>query len=244
MKKIFTGMLVAISLASSMLALTEEQRKEFNEDFEMRIDVAKKTGVGKEGGEEWAQKRITELKKEKAQIEAEGDEAIERYLRVNKIENVLMDIFLGSLGVYQEISFKNDEKLSKFGGFFLTIGPRYNLQGEGAFDKGFSISLPIGLGMIERNRKSYFAMPVAIEGRYSLGGLMPAIGAGLRYTFSPMNIGTLHMMDVYASLDIYWGFFMQIGYIFFSSQEVSFGRVKQTVQPYTGQTKMSIGWRF
>lgn len=125
-------------------------------------------------------------------------------------------------------------KLDSFSIAYLTIGPKYNFSSNGwSFfrTKGFSLSLPIGigvLGMLEKNNNATsFALPIALETNYMFSDAVGfGLSAGVRYTYSPQERGDLHMMDFYAEMDICNGFYIEAGYVFIAHKILSLGKIQ------------------
>lgn len=133
---------------------------------------------------------------------------------------------------------------------YASLGPKYNFtKGEASLlpEKGFSLSLPIGFGAINTSgikNDVDFALPIALEARYMFSDFGFGLSAGLRYTYSPQDVGDLHIMDFYAGMDIVYGLYLEAGYVFYSSQDVKLGNKAYSRDPLSGAVTLNVGWRF
>ena len=143
----------------------------------------------------------------------------------------------------------------KLGGamlYYVTIGPQYNFSDKGSSiftHDGFSLSIPIGFGAINTSGAKNdvdFALPIALEAKYALNSGFYRFGfsAGLRYTYSPQDIGDLHVMDFYAGLDLVAGAYIEAGYVFYSSQDIKLGKRTISTDPLSGAVTLNVGFRF
>lgn len=261
---------LATFLAGSLFAITPEQQVELDKIFNGYIqNINKNTSLS----ENRKEKIIKDMNNKKKEIESKSDEEIQIYLDKNsgdsaRIANAKQKE--KELGIKEEKPTSPDAwlgylfgasgaKTSFFYGGNLTsaymvygsIGPKYNFSSEGwsmIRSKGFSLSLPIGLGAINTSgikNDVDFVLPIALEANYMFsdgGGF--GLSSGVRYTYSPQERGDLHMMDFYAGIDIYYGYYMEIGYVFYSSQDIKFGKNTISTDPLSGAVTLNIGLRF
>lgn len=152
----------------------------------------------------------------------------------------------GVLGIRTSSFFGNNLRSATM--VYGTIGSKYNISYDGCYigtTKGFSLSLPIGFGAIGSNGNVGFALPIALEANYMFSDYMGfGISAGVRYTFSPQDIGNLHIMDFYAGLDLIYRLYIEAGYVFYSSQDVKVGNKTISTDPLSGAITLNFGWRF
>lgn len=134
-----------------------------------------------------------------------------------------------------------------------TIGPKYNFTNSGGGAslfraKGFSLSPPIGFGGINTSgvkNDMDFILPIALEANYMFSDFMGfGLSAGIRYSYSPQDIGDLHIMDVYAGMDLFYGIYIEAGYVFYSSQDIKLGNRTISTDPLSGAVTLNVGWRF
>ncbi|RDU71383.1 hypothetical protein [Helicobacter brantae] len=249
MKKI---LLTSLGLATSLLAITQEQQIRLDSLFDQKehnISQSNEFGAGEK------QTLIQALKEEKARVEKMSDEEVEKFfeeeeetkkdkpLVLKKGEEWIGGVF-GASGIRVSAFFGGNSGGAYMG--YATIGPRYNITGEGftmGIQEGFSLSAPIGLGFIKTTNGGYFALPIALEANYIFSGKF-GISGGLRYTFSPQDIGNLHIMDFYAGFDLFYGIYLEAGYVFYSSQDVKIGNKTISTDPLSGAITFNVGWRF
>lgn len=149
--------------------------------------------------------------------------------------------FLGASGLRYGILYN-----MSFGGGYMgygTIGPKYNFSSNEwstIRSKGFSLSLPIGFGGIyasEENQSS-FVLPIALEMNYMFSERLGfGVSSGIRYTYSPRSVRDLHMLDFYMGIDIYSGFYFEVGYMFYGF------RSDYTSKTFSGSITTNIGLR-
>ena len=261
MRKLF---LATLGISTSLLAITQEQQTKIDELFnqkEQNISQSTEFGAGEK------QMLIQALKEEKAKVEKMSDEEIEEYFDNEKrAELAKNDTFDPNIMRAK----KNEEWVSwifgasgaRFSGFFggnlggaymvfATIGPKYNVSYDGFYigtAKGFSVSLPIGLGAINTSgvkNNDKFVLPIAVEVNYMFSDYMGfGVSAGLRYTYSPQSVGDLHFIDFYAGLDLIYGLYIEAGYVFYSSQDIKLGNRTNSTDPLSGAVTLNMGWRF
>lgn len=263
MRKLF---LATLGISTSLLAITPEQQAELDKIYQEREAKIKSTNISEESKEI----AIDFLVKERKEVESLQDEKIQNiinyYKKNGKIPSNFDDV---NAGVYQKsdsswagwVFGASGAKLSFFYGGNLgsaymvygSIGPKYNFTNAGGGAsfvrmKGFSLSLPIGFGGINTSgikNDMDFVLPIALEANYMFSDFMGfGLSAGLRYTYSPQDIGDLHIMDFYAGMDIYYGIYIEAGYVFYSSQDVKVGNRTISTDPLSGAVTLNLGWRF
>lgn len=255
---------------SSLLAITPEQQVELDKIFE---GYKNKILSNQSLSEDRKESILENLNDKKKEIEEKSDEEIAIYLDKNsgdpkRIERAKQKE--KELGIKEYKPKNTDEWLgwtlgavgARYSGFlgrnsggaymvYATLGPKYNFtKGEVSLlpEKGFSISLPIGFGAINTSgikNDVDFVLPIALEANYMFSDYMGfGLSAGLRYTYSPQDIGDLHIMDFYAGMDIYYGFYIEAGYVFYSSQDIKLGNRTISTYPLSGAVTLNVGWRF
>lgn len=257
MRKLF---LATLGISTSLLAITQEQQTKIDELFnqkEQNISQSSEFGAGEK------QSLIQALKEEKAKVEKMSDEEIEEYLDeeanaskdkkeilvLRKGEEWLGGLF-GASGLRVSTFFGGNNEGAYMG--YATIGPTYNFSGMGwtmGTQEGFSLSLPIGLGFINTSgvkNEANFALPIALEAKYLLKSGVYRFGfsTGLRYTYSPQEIGDLHFIDFYIGMDLIAGAYLEVGYVFYSSQDIKIVNKTISTDPLSGAITFNIGLRF
>lgn len=262
MKKL---LLATLGISTSLLAIAPEQQVEIDEIFKQREEAIQKTKIS----EESKQISIDFLLREKKEIEALEEkkisDIIDYYKKNGKMPNNFDDV---NAGVYKKTNLgwigwvfgASGVKFSSFFGgkldsaymIYGSIGPKYNFSLGGASlirRKGFSISFPIGFGGLNTSglkNDMDFVLPIALETNYMFSEISGfGLSAGIRYTYSPQEIGDLHIMDVYAGIDIVYGLYLEAGYVFYSSQDIKvpYGGIQNT-DPLSGAVTLNVGWRF
>lgn len=247
-------LLASLGLATSLLAITQEQQIELDKIFESQ---KAKIEQDQSLSEDKRASMLKILEGKKKEIEGKSDEEISAYLNEEKrgsekyereaIHNGVGWAF-GALGARYTTFFGG--KLGKTHMGYASFGPQYNFTENNATllpKKGFSLSLPIGLGEIKANDSrsdANFVLPIAIEAKYLFSDFGFGVNAGLRYSYSPQNIGNLHIMDFYAGIDIYYGIYLEAGYVFYSSQDITLGNRTYSTDPLSGAFTLNFGWRF
>ena len=249
-------LLASLGLATSLLAITQEQQIRLDSLFDQKehnISQSNEFGAGEK------QILIQALKEEKARVEKMSDEEIEKFFEeetkmekrvIKEYDDGWVGWLFGSTGI--RTAFFYGGNLTSGYMFYGTIGPKYNFSSGGASfvrTEGFSLSLPIGLGAINTSgikNDMDFALPIALEANYVFndGFYRFGLSAGLRYTFSPQDIGNLHIMDFYAGLDLISGAYIEAGYVFYSSQDITLGNRTYSTDPLSGAITLNLGWRF
>lgn len=262
MKKL---LLATLGISTSLLAITQEQQTKIDELFnqkEQNISQSTEFGAGEK------QMLIQTLKEEKAKVEKMSDEEIEEYLdeeatiaknkkdgfdpenyRFRKNEEWI-GWLAGAVGATTSGFFTTSVSKSSAMAYYLTFGPKYNITYNGFFAgtiKGFSISLPIGIGGLNFAKESQgsFALPIALEASYMFSNKRGfGLKAGARYTFSAHKNGNLHIIDCYAGMDLFYGVFIEAGYVLYSSQDVKVGNKTKSIDPLSSAISFNAGWRF
>ncbi|RDU69788.1 hypothetical protein [Helicobacter brantae] len=263
-------LLASLGLATSLLAITQEQQIEIDRIFEgYRAKIESNQSLS----ESRKKSILNNLADKKKEIESQSDEEIAIYLDKNSGDSERIERAKQKekeLGIEEYKPTSSDDWLgwvfgsfgARFSSFFggnsggaymgyATIGPKYNFSSGGSSflrTKGFSLSLPIGFGAINTSgikNDVDFALPIALEANYMFSDYMGfGISAGVRYTFSPQDIGNLHIMDFYAGFDLIYGAYIEAGYVFYSSQDVTLGNRTYSTDPLSGAITLNVGWRF
>lgn len=252
-----TPIVIGLGFATSLFAITQEQQIKLDKVFQEY-----KRNIEQNQSLEESKKivMLKDLENRKKEIEGKSDAEISSYLDQNfisknenkKYEDKAIDdevgwVF-GALGARYTVFFGGKSGKTQMG--YATIGAQYNFTENQATllpKKGFSLSIPIGLGEINTiNPKSNaeFVLPIAVEAKYLFSDFGFGFNAGLRYSYSPQNIGDLHIMDFYAGIDIYAGFYIQAGYVFFSSQNIKTSNKTTLMDPLSGAFALNVGWKF
>lgn len=261
-------LLASLGLATSLLAITQEQQIELDRIFKEKMQKVEKQNLNPQS----KNMALRLLENQKQEIQSKSDEEISAYLngspedreRVEESlegeEEPLIDesTLVRSDGWKGWIFGATGARFSAFfggnsGGAYMaygTIGPKYNFtyKGSSLNDEGFSLSLPIGFGAINTSGVKNdvdFVLPIALEAKYRFDSYWRfGLSAGVRYTYSPQDIGDLHIMDIYAGLDLVLGAYIEAGYVFYSSQDVKVGNKTISTDPLSGAITFNIGWRF
>lgn len=269
MKKL---LLATLGISTSLLAITPEQQIELDKIFEGYKTKIQNNQSLSESRKESILSSLADKKKEiESQSDEEiaiyldknsGDtERIERAKQKEKdlgIEEYKprsvdewLGWILGGMGVKTSLFLGGALNINSAYMVYGSIGPKYNFSsGKTTFlrEKGFSLSLPIGFGGINTSgikNDMNFVLPIALEANYMFSDFMGfGLSAGIRYTYSPQDIGDLHIMDFYAGMDIYYGIYIEAGYVFYSSQEVKLGNRTYSTDPLGGAVTLNMGWRF
>lgn len=266
MKKLF---LATLGISTSLLAITPEQQAELDKIFE---GYKNKILSNQSLSEDRKESILENLNDKKKEIEEKSDEEIAIYLDKNSGDTERIERAKQKekeLGIEEHKPKNTDEWLgwalgavgARYSGFlggnsggaymvYATLGPKYNFtKGEASLlpEKGFSLSLPVGFGAINTSgikNDVDFALPIALEARYMFSDFGFGLSAGLRYTYSPQDVGDLHIMDFYAGMDIVYGLYLEAGYVFYSSQDIKLGKRTYSTDPLSGAVTLNMGWRF
>lgn len=268
MRKLF---LATLGISTSLLAITPEQQIKLNRIFKEKMERVENQNLNNEAKN--MALRILENQKQEIERKNDEEIAnylngsLEERERIEETlegddeaplidENTLIrsDGWLGWL--FGATGARYSGFLGgKLGGamlYYITIGPQYNFLDKGSriftYD-GFSLSIPIGFGAINTSgikNDIDFALPIALEAKYILNSGFYRFGfsAGLRYTYSPQDVGDLHIMDFYAGLDLVAGAYIEAGYVFYSSQDVKLGNRTYSTDPLSGAVTLNVGFRF
>lgn len=262
MKKL---LLATLGISTSLLAITPEQQKQVDEIFEKKQKTLNELNISDEIKQKYSQKLAEEKKKVEARTESQIDFFIANQNKKEKEEEEKEfnpDLYKASneLGWIPLVFGASGVRFGTMAGgnlisaklMYVTIGPKYNFSyGDGLFvgtTKGFSISLPIGIGgtQLTGEKQYQFALPIALEMNYMFSDHLGfGLSAGIRYTYTPRDYGDMHIMDFYAGMDIYYGIYIEAGYVFYSSQDIKvpYGGTQNT-DPLSGAVTLNIGWRF